>query len=30
MAGFEFSTGCYINSTLPEEGAKKLRDVDID
>lgn len=30
MAGFEFSTGCYINSTLPEEGAKKLRAVEID
>lgn len=27
MAGFEFSTGCYINSILPEEGAKKLREV---
>ncbi|HAG03976.1 MAG TPA: hypothetical protein DCG28_00925 [Lachnospiraceae bacterium] len=24
MAGFEFSTGCYINSVLPEEGAKAL------
>lgn len=30
MAGFEFSTGCYINSTLPDEGAKQLRDVVID
>ena len=29
MAGFEFSTGCYINSVLPEEGAKALRQVEI-
>ena len=27
MAGFEFSTGCYINSILPETGAQKLREV---
>lgn len=27
MAGFEFSTGCYINSTLPEIAAKQLREV---
>jgi UTP--hexose-1-phosphate uridylyltransferase len=27
MAGFEFSTGCYINSTLPEIAAKELREV---
>lgn len=27
MAGFEFSTGCYINSVLPEVGAEKLRAV---
>ncbi len=26
MAGFEFSTGCYINSVLPEDGAKALRE----
>lgn len=26
MAGFEFSTGCYINSTLPEIAAKELRE----
>lgn len=30
MAGFEFSTGCYINSVLPEIGAQKLREVDMD
>lgn len=30
MAGFEFSTGCYINSVLPELGAKELRDANID
>ena len=29
MAGFEFSTGCYINSVLPEVGAEKLRQVKI-
>ncbi len=29
MAGFEFSTGCYINSVLPEIGAKELREVEI-
>lgn len=27
MAGFEFSTGCYINSTLPEIAARELREV---
>lgn len=27
MAGFEFSTGCYINSTLPNIAAQQLRDV---
>lgn len=26
MAGFEFSTGCYINSILPETAAKELRE----
>lgn len=30
MAGFEFSTGCYINSVLPERGAEELRNVKID
>ena len=30
MAGFEFSTGCYINSILPEVGAQKLREVGYD
>lgn len=30
MAGFEFSTGCYINSVLPEIGAEELRSVNID
>lgn len=25
MAGFEFSTGCFINSILPEKAAKMLR-----
>lgn len=25
MAGFEFSTGCFINSMLPENAAKALR-----
>lgn len=29
MAGFEFSTGCYINSVLPSVGAARLREVDI-
>lgn len=29
MAGFEFSTGCYINSVLPEDAARTLRDVSI-
>jgi UDPglucose--hexose-1-phosphate uridylyltransferase len=29
MAGFEFSTGCYINSVLPEDGAKILREIDL-
>lgn len=29
MAGFEFSTGCYINSILPEIGAEALRNVEI-
>ncbi len=29
MAGFEFSTGCYINSVLPEVGAEKLREIEI-
>ena len=29
MAGFEFSTGCYINSVLPEIGAKELREAEI-
>ncbi len=27
MAGFEFSTGCYINSVLPETAAENLRSV---
>lgn len=27
MAGFEFSTGCYINSVLPEDSAEQLRNV---
>lgn len=27
MAGFEFSTGCYINSVLPENGAEELRNI---
>ena len=27
MAGFEFSTGCHINSVLPEDGAKELRNI---
>lgn len=30
MAGFEFSTGCYINSVLPEAGAEELRKAEID
>lgn len=30
MAGFEFSTGCYINSVLPEVGAEELRNVEIE
>lgn len=30
MAGFEFSTGCYINSVLPESGAEELRNTNID
>ncbi len=30
MAGFEFSTGCYINSIIPDIGAAKLREVNID
>ncbi len=30
MAGFEFSTGCYINSVLPEIGAEELRNTKID
>lgn len=30
MAGFEFSTGCYINSVLPEVGAEELRNAVID
>ena len=29
MAGFEFSTGCYINSVLPEVGAEGLRNTEI-
>ncbi len=29
MAGFEFSTGCYINSVLPESGAEELRNAEI-
>lgn len=29
MAGFEFSTGCYINSVLPEIGAEDLRNAKI-
>lgn len=29
MAGFEFSTGCYINSVLPEVGAEELRNAEI-
>jgi UDPglucose--hexose-1-phosphate uridylyltransferase len=30
MAGFEFSTGCYINSILPEVGAETLRKIELD
>lgn len=30
MAGFEFSTGCYINSVLPDAGAEELRNVVIE
>ena len=30
MAGFEFSTGCYINSVLPEVAAEELRSVDVE
>ncbi len=29
MAGFEFSTGCYINSVLPEKSAEILKQVSI-
>lgn len=29
MAGFEFSTGCYINSVLPENAALTLKQADI-
>ena len=29
MAGFEFSTGCYINSVLPEKSAEVLKGIDI-
>ncbi|MBR1736406.1 MAG: DUF4931 domain-containing protein [Firmicutes bacterium] len=29
MAGFEFSTGCYINSVFPEIAAQRLREIDI-
>lgn len=29
MAGFEFSTGCFISSTIPENAAKRLREADI-
>jgi UDPglucose--hexose-1-phosphate uridylyltransferase len=29
MAGFEFSTGCYINSVLPDDAAEALRNVNI-
>lgn len=29
MAGFEFSTGCFINSVLPENAAEILRNVNI-
>lgn len=29
MAGFEFSTGCYINSVFPEKSAQVLRSVEI-
>ncbi|MDD5110115.1 MAG: DUF4921 family protein [Patescibacteria group bacterium] len=28
MAGFEFATGCFINSVPPEQAAKRLREVD--
>ena len=28
MAGFEYASGIYSNSTLPEENAKQLRDMD--
>lgn len=30
MAGFEFSTGCYINSTYPEKAAETLRNIKTD
>ncbi len=29
MAGFEFSTGCYINSVMPERAAKTLKEINI-
>ena len=29
MAGFEFSTGCYINSVLPEKSAKVLKEISL-
>lgn len=29
MAGFEFSTGCYINSILPETAAKELKEIQL-
>lgn len=30
MAGFEFSTGCYINSVLPEKAADVLKKIDVE
>ncbi len=30
MAGFEFSTGCYINSVMPETAAKTLKSISLD
>jgi len=29
MAGFEFSTGCYINSVMPETAARTLKSVSL-
>lgn len=30
MAGFEFSTGCYINSVLPQDAADALKEIKLD